>query len=529
MNANQIPYDQLDWLQIAIYFLALPVVAFLGASIGLVWRWRRGGMLWSTNVGLLGGAVACVILALGLSSLERESITNYLGYFLVEYRWKMLAATLSATVTCAAIAGFSWRWLHAPGEIRPLAFSMRSMLLVQLFALISMGSFVGLRFVMLENCNDPRLVDVFWNSPGWILSKNGYEVTFDSSPLSPAEREAALSADRIKQIANNRNLHWLSLRYDTSWNTDLTPLLQAPSITTINVDLLSASSEFIDQFAASRIQHRGLTGDFRRVDLAPLSSSKQLESLRLSGSASKTTIESLSIGSEVKRLSLEKLVLTLEERPISRWPTDLQRLTIYGTTIGQRDLDSLASHANLLQLHAPDFVLDEASFNALKSIPTLEWVSIGIDSRSEKILPQLAQWSTPKLTLFVHHPQVDRALMKRIVQIPRLEALELSKSIVTRDAIDLLAGKESLDYLALASANLTKSDLLKLAVLPKLRTLRYPFVFSLPARAVETAFGAKRDTLQLQRVHLISTTPVGPIPSREEAVAGGAEIEVEIP
>jgi hypothetical protein len=145
INASQIPYDQLDWLQIAIYFVALPIVAFLGAALGLIGRVRRGGLLWSTNVGLLGGAVACLVIALPLRQLVSDPFDDLLSLYEKNYRWQMLAAAWGGTGGCAFVAAIAWRWIHAPSEVASVSFSLRQILIVQCLCFISLGSFVSLR------------------------------------------------------------------------------------------------------------------------------------------------------------------------------------------------------------------------------------------------------------------------------------------------------------------------------------------------------------------------------------------------
>ena len=200
MNPNQIPYDQLDWLQIGAYFVALPIVAIIGALLGLFGCWRRGGVLWATNVGMLGGAVTCLTCGLAIWTLDQKLSSDFIDYFTDEYRWWMLTATLGATCACALAAGLAWRLLHKAEAERPFAFSLKQFFLLQFFALLGLGCWISLRLFVLE-ASDPKLFarkelaksQARWEAAGWVVNANTQSVSINLSGLDAATVAAAFA------------------------------------------------------------------------------------------------------------------------------------------------------------------------------------------------------------------------------------------------------------------------------------------------------------------------------------------------
>src|SRR5690349_16433567 len=97
LTANQIPYEWIDWVHLAIYFFALPIVAFLGAALGLLGRARRGGVLRSTHVGLLGGITTWAVLAAPIALGGTRLPPDFIAFVEDDYRWQLLFAALAAT------------------------------------------------------------------------------------------------------------------------------------------------------------------------------------------------------------------------------------------------------------------------------------------------------------------------------------------------------------------------------------------------------------------------------------------------
>jgi hypothetical protein len=512
MTANQIPYDAIDWLQIAIYFLALPIVALLGAAIGLLGRWRRGGVLWSTNIGLLGGAVTCIILALGLSTIGLTKSKWYHDYFLTDYRWMMLLTTLGATAACALAASLAWRCLHRPKEIRPLNISLANVMLVQTFALLSMGSFVGLRLVVLQSAIEVAADPIIWSVPGWKLAQNGVEGQFDVANLSPKERAQALTAAQITKVGRTPDLRFVTLDYDPAWNVDLSPLLSATQIGGITIKIHQPSQDLIQQLASGKIPHLKLEGDFRALDLSPLAHSKSIRSLRLTGEASIETLESLQSSESLNELALENLKLSSRNRALAHWPKSLSSLIVAKTNLQSRDFNSLQRHPKLKQVLASDLVLDDDCLTSLQSIPNLTWVASAVESTSNEDFERVANWKIPRIGLQLRVQAITADDLRRLKRITSMRSLEVITSAIDDEAIDVLAEMNSVEHLMLTTGAVTEAGLWKLATLPRLRSLKIPQ--SAITKRVEAHFTLDRNAMNLSSVllqsHATANEPVSP-------------------
>lgn len=520
LTANQIPYEWIDWVHLAIYFFALPIVAFLGASLGLLGRARRGGVLWSTNVGLLGSAIACVVLSVGLYTLQSGSKFSHLAYFLLDYRWQMLLSALAASSGCSFVAAIAWRILYKPRQRQPFTFSMTSLLLVQLFVLMSLGSFVGLRLFLLTNSEDSRLHAIAWESPGWTLSPQGHEIRFDSTNLTPEQLSHELSKERIAEIANYREITSLVLKYHPDWDVDFSPLLNSKSVSGVTAILHQPSASFLHQLAAAKMKYQRVVHVTTATDLSPLASSKTIEDLRLGGHLSVEAIESLSESLHLKGLSFEVLSIATRSRPINSWPQRIEWLGAFGSPLHPRDCDSLAGHPCLKQLDLPEFALDSTSTSAICGIPNLQSLAIGIDQLSGADFEVLAKRNLNKVEISILSTDPTLSDLMHLQRIANLQSLVLANSYIQNESLLPISQIASLEYLTIASPDVTEQGLLDLASLPKLRQLKLPW--GMPMAQLQQAFDKQRNALKLPRVILMK---VGPLPSRTNAAESPKRVE----
>jgi hypothetical protein len=503
LTANQIPYDKLDWLQIAIYFLALPIVALFGAAIGLLGRWRRGGILWSTNVGLLGGMFACVVIAIAIATLEGESIANYFYDFLDDFRWKMLAVTLASTGICAFVAAICWRSIHPPREKQPFVFSVRTLLLVQLLVFVSMGSFIGLRLYMIDQSGQSERLRPENFIPGWVLWRGGEEACVLREDLSAAEIRNALAPDKLREVAKIPHLDSVHLYLDGNWDIDLAPLVRKQPLFHLGAECIDPDPALIVELSKVKTRNLWLSGDFAGLDLSPLANSSAIENLTLSqGRFTRDSIESLSKGSQLKGVTIwystGKRTL-----PIRQWPKSLRSLTLASRSdLTNEDLKSLAQHPSLEAFEAWELTVDDNTLIALQSIPTLRSADIKIDLRSLEGYQALAKLNTSQVRIEVKSTEISPEEMAEVVKTNGLASLSLTSTLHNDEAVAEISKKESLKWLYISSPLVTQDAMLRMANLPNLE--RFGFPEHLKNTSFVKKFETQRRLLRLPKVLLFA-------------------------
>jgi hypothetical protein len=473
MTTSQVPFDALDWVQFGIYFAALPLVALLGASLGLLGRLRRGGMLWSTNVGLLGGAVTCMIVAAGISSLEGESITNYFSDFLESFRWQMLAVTLGATAGCALAAAIAWRCLYAPREKQPFAFSIGAILLVQFFALISMSSWIGLRLYMLETSNT-ELQKWIPEVSGWAVLDGGKHLQFSHAYSTADQVREALSPPTLSQIAALQQLETIELFLDGDWNIDLSPLFSSRSFKSLKVHCVNPSEFTLKQLAAAKTTQLWLIGDYSNSNLAPLTQSDHLEHLTILGRASRRSLESLAESSTITAISLAHCELTPDKPAVERWPPKLNSLNITGGPINHHDLAALSKHRSLRWLYVDHILEEDEALSAIASMPALEYLHLKIGRLTPSGWSALASLKAQQVRLHIQHPALSTTQVLPLMQMKGLRYLDLIDATHGDDVVETLSSNESLQTLSISSPAISENAMLALATHPNLTVLEYP-------------------------------------------------------
>lgn len=512
MNPNQIPYDPLDWLQIGVYFVALPIVAFVGALIGLSGRWRRGGVLWSTNVGLLGGAVALAIFGLGIWSLQTESAgLSYFREFTSRYRWLMLQMTLLSTAGCGLVAGLAWRFLHKPTEVRPIAFSLKQLLIVQGFSLVTLSVWMGLRLFLLQYSEELKQYDVGKLPPGWSMNPSTGLTTIKGLFTPQQELEAGLRLSLVRDNADSKHNLLVQLFYDSTWKRDLSPLLQDENIQVAYFNLLSVSPEFLTQLAESKIKQVSLNGNLRDIDLGVLGESTSTDrALLLWGAVSPKTIESLSESKRITHLQLVNANTAKGlDQPIQKWPKNLENLGLLRTTLSPRDLDCLADHSTLIDLYTPEIPFDAKLLKAISTISQLQKLKIGLAKLEDGALQPLAKLNCNKVELHVLAPEFSLTNAQELKNIQGLKLLDLTNSPIDDQTVEAIADISSIEELIIASHVTTETGLLTLAKIPRLQRLSISNLLQL--QQFQANLNEVRQQLGLPYVQVNGVAPTSPL------------------
>jgi hypothetical protein len=526
MTANQIPYDALDWLQIAIYFLALPLVALAGSLLGLLGRIRRGGVFWAANVGMLAGAVTCLTCGLAIGTLNQKLPTEFVDYFTSDYRWRMLAATLGATFACALAAAFAWRCLKKPSETQPFAISLRQVFLLQLFAFVGLGCWISLRLFVLEATDPQAFVEKQlaklkprWEAKEWIVNPKEGLLSIDLTTMTPEAIKSAMSLLTPEEIKQLPRLERLAITASDDSQFDLAPLLQLQSPKYLSLKVKKLTEKSIEQLGKSRVEGLGLHGNLSSLDLSPLAENTALRSMTLEGELSRQSLSSLSESMSLTKLYLWNIKLTDQRDRRIEWPAQLEFLSLV-TALPRRDFATLANHATLDCIWAPGYRLNDADVSVLKTLPKLKKADLWIGDLSESGYQGLAQLHLNKsdqgyLQLQVPSPPFDETIVDKLRPIRNLKSLRLHWADVNDAAMEKLSELDQLEGLYISRPVLTAEGFWKAVKMPRLTTFYFPN--QLNQGNIRREFEAKRIELDLQPVDLQSIPEARVYPYTEPA------------
>lgn len=527
LSASQIPYDAIDWLQMGLYFLALPVVALLGAAIGLLGRVRRGGVFWSANVGMLAGAVTCLVSGLALWTLNQKLPPDFVDYFASDYRWQMLVVTLAASCACAFVAAIAWRFLHKPGEKQPFAFSLRQVFLLQLFAFSGLGCWISLRLFVLDASDarefaEKQLTELKprWEAKEWKIEPSEGRLSIDLTTLTPEVVKSAMSLLTPEEVQRLPQLKHLSITANDDSQLDLSPLLQQQSPTYLSLKVKNLSEKTIEQLGKSKVEGLGLEGNLNSLDLSPLAENTALRSITLTGELSRKSLSSLSEAKSLKELHLWMIKLTPQKDTKIEWPKHLELLSLV-TSLPRRDFATLANHPTLNCVWAPGYRLNDADAAVLETLPRLNNADLWIGELSNAGYQSLANLHLNKsgqghLQLQVHSPPFDETIVDKLKPIRNLKSLRLHWADVNDAAMEKLAELDQLEGLYVSRPVLTTEGFWKAAKMPRLATFYFPN--QLNQGNIRKEFEAKRIELDLQPVDLqsIPVAVARPFPEPEE-------------
>lgn len=486
-SASQVPYNQIDWLQIGVYFLALPIVALLGAALGLLGRTRRGGILWSTNVGLLGGIVACLVCILAITTLDQKLPSGFVSYFEGSYRWLMLLAALGATGGCALAAGIAWRFTHKPREVQPFSFSLSQLMLVQLFAFLSLGAWIGFRLYVLSSVSPGEYrwrafndAVARWSAVGWDVYQGRLRhATIDLSKMDAEETAEAIAVVNAKDMVHFPDLAGFSLKLNDDSALELNSLLAQQQIKNVSLEFGAISDKSLNQIAQSQIESLSLMGNLSGRDLSLLAQSPNLKRLVIFGPCSRTSIASLGESKSLKEILIYDAYLPKQGSSAIAWPTSLESLTIGDEKPVPLDRAALASIPPLKSLSLYGSILDEDDIAFLKTLPPIERLDFLIGSPTEAIARELASLSVNDLeqgylTLFIKDTELTQEEAALLTPIKKLRCLQLQRAEHGDDIFTELALFRSLERVETSSPKVTLEGLWKLADMPNLNWLYYP-------------------------------------------------------
>jgi hypothetical protein len=314
MNQFRDEYTQLEYLQIAIFLIGLPLAALIGALLGLVGKWKQGRVVTAAVYGMGGAAAASVILVgifFGAASVPSDlNKVGLLHFFDGYYSRRYTLTAMCATVAISLLAGIVLR-PHGSKQTGA-TITMRQLFLVQLFAFIALGCWTGMRFNAVERAStyerarlrlgkrewrlvgssflEPRLLErhfgngvTDWRRENEMLREAAQEPWLKELRLF--ELDSAASLD-IAAIAPAKGLQSLTLSYGP--NT-IPPQSHVDALGTIQ--------------SLRELNIQG--GDFSTLDLSPIGSLKGLTRF----SSSQSTFKLQALKKELRQLPLQDLTM----------------------------------------------------------------------------------------------------------------------------------------------------------------------------------------------------------------------------
>lgn len=455
MNAFRDEYTNLEYVQLGVLLFALPIAALVGAMLGMVGRWKQGRVLTAALIGMGGAAFvsACLfMLFLSLPVIAGDSRRHMLlelfdELFAPWLTWRALIATSVISV----LAAIGLRLRERDSRSGAAAFSMRQLVLLQLFSFVALGCWTGMRFMARDSMSRFERAHRKWSPFEWTVTGN-------------VEGEPAKLFRRFDGPAKNYALEsgYLKLAAREPWLREL--------------ELASVLEPM-------------------KLDLGVLREAKALSTMTLSfGPTSKSPYAALA----PKVINLEQA--TVDQ--IGEIPA-LQSLFLSGVDIRAKNLGPLGHSPELNTLHLSECNVGAKAFNHLASqeqITGLTLFQVGIDDFDALQFPrgliQLSIHLVSRQGISANEFAKLRELRQLRLDLPRIEEAELI-AISTLSKLEVLEIKQvqNPQHLACLTKNreLQRLDfhgpvkprdhaayrevLMKLAMLPKLARIACPSQF----------------------------------------------------
>jgi hypothetical protein len=364
------------------------------------------------------------------------------GSFLLEFFDSYFGArvaplVIAATGSISLIAALGLRSRARDERQRATSITMRQLLLLQLFALISLGCWTGMRFFALQSGSELERVKRIWSQREWVVE--GDET---NAPTYWLRYFGGARPDWAKE------------------NALLKEVVRVPSLRTLQLSEISLAEEFaVDELA----------------------SAKDLQTLYLSyaGANKIDQKQVLAIGNiaSLKILSLRGSGnLSREFEPIAKL-TKLDTLLINDCTMSPVILDQLAESPSLRRLHL-SFTKNANAQGKPHWSPRLEELLVrNVAPKTRWTFEHLdSAQSLRTLTIACYGgPALSTAEVEAISRCGALQVLSLEEAISEKD-VELLGSLSKLEVLTIFDAAAKRSpgfrnSLEKLALLPSLLNL----------------------------------------------------------
>lgn len=377
-------YTQVEWLQMGVFLIGMPVAALLGALIGLVGKWNQGRVVTAAIVGLSCAALVAVVLFLtfflvhwqtpqGQPSFLLEMFDNFFAH-------RIAYLAMIATGVISVLAAIGMRGRGDASASRITAVTMRQLLLLQVFPFIALACWVGARSYALQSGGELLRAQRFWSQRDW-------EVTPDESKApSGWMREfgqpgvdLAKESENLKEILRNPTLKSLELR--DLGNPDLLATNELASANSLDqIIAYHAGSPHLD---ARLIRTLGSvpslkflvlgTGGKLLTGLEPLAALPKFDTFILSDcTAASEAINELAQSKSLRRLYLVRLTNSTPKQPL-RFPPALDTFILGNSRpMPHWNLEHLNDAKALRELRVRHQKLTPEEIQAIIACPQLE-------------------------------------------------------------------------------------------------------------------------------------------------------------
>jgi hypothetical protein len=393
-------YTQIEWLQMGMFLIGMPIAALVGALIGLFGKWNQGRVVTAAIVGLASAAFVSVALFLTFllvywqlgaeqQSLMGQFFDSYLGQ-----RIAILATIATATISLLAAIGLRTR-KNERGSAS--SFSMSQLLLLQLFAFIALGCWTGMRFFAIDCGSELERAQRLWRQREW-----GVQAGEMGKPTYLVRQFPAQRIDMQKEaeyLREGLRASWLKqLRLSELPSPDDVPLNELKDAK--NLELLMLGLAGTADFRQSEIDAIGNVPSLRRIylessgkidaDLLPLAKLPQLGRLSLRSCTVAPAAFSQLATSDSLRIVDIYLAGASSSAPIE-WPRNLEELTIHQSIPRQRwSLKHIDSVQSLKTLRVEMQSLSSTEMGAISRIAGLRSLAL-VTACSEKDVKNLLE------------------------------------------------------------------------------------------------------------------------------------------
>lgn len=133
-------------------------------------------------------------------------------------------------------------------------------------------------------------------------------------------------------------------------------------------------------------------------------------------------------------------------------PRSLERAHWSWYALQPGDFEAIAQSLTLRAIGTGDAVITPAAFDALLAMPRLDWLSLESSGIDDALASRL-RTGTALRSLFLAVNPLTRAGLRHIVRLESLRELDLWKTAITLDDLDLLQALPQLEYLSIGSGD----------------------------------------------------------------------------
>lgn len=384
-------YSSAELWQMGVLLLGMPLAAVFGAMLGLVGKWRKGRVVTATLIGM--GCASFVSCALFLCFVFISTFANntrrrvLLDLFDAELGEQLTRNAMIATGAISLLAAIGLRLRYRDEATGAAAVSMRQLLLLQVFTVVVLGCWTGMRFIAIERVSHLERASRKWTKREWSVEGDSdgnpalmrfaaFGPTADyrafNQSLAIAAKEPWLKGLELNWVTRPDQLALSELSSSQSLKS-LDLLVQGqPAIVQQNVDDLG-------KLTSLELLHIS-AGDLFKADLTPIANLPRLKSVQLSGVLiDAPAFNTLAKSSSLQGISLEYVQFTGPE-PI-QLPPGLTDLVIHATTPVAMDLESLAGLSLLKRIRMHQGGTSSRDLEAISRIPSLETLQLfGLES-----------------------------------------------------------------------------------------------------------------------------------------------------